>query len=121
MLLNLSNHASINWGEEQIIASQKYGTIQDMNFPAIDPIAGKTYIENLTQEYLKKIKAIKESTTDSIFTIHIMGEQTFCYSLIKKLEAEGIQCIASTTEREVQITGDTKTVQFKFKRFREYI
>ncbi len=35
--INLSNHPSATWSEEQLSAASKYGKIIDINFPNITP------------------------------------------------------------------------------------
>ena len=50
-----------------------------------------------------------------------MGEMTFTYNLVQKLNSYGHYCVASTTERvAVENPDGSKTVQFEFVQFREY-
>lgn len=51
-----------------------------------------------------------------------MGEQTFAYSLVKRLKNRNINCVASTTKRIVNMdsSGQKKEVIFQFERFRYY-
>ena len=53
--------------------------------------------------------------------VHIMGEFTFCFALIQKLQKQNIKCVASTTERNVRFlsTGE-RVVDFNFIQFRAY-
>ena len=53
--------------------------------------------------------------------IHIMGEMTLTFALVTELKDLGYTCLASTTERKVEINenGD-KVVHFEFVQFREY-
>lgn len=115
-LINLTNHPYSAWGEEQKEAAARYGECIDIPFPAVDPEADTDGINALTDEYLVKIMQSGED-----LTVHIMGEQTFCYALISKLLKAGIPCIASSTARDVTILPDgSKQVRFHFARFREY-
>lgn len=116
MLLNLTNHPSISWPQNQKeTAIKKYGTIQDLLFPHIDPHLQTDEIEELVQEYILKIKEINPCA------IHIMGEMTFTYRLVNRLKEIGIPCIASTTERKVIMDEEgLKTSQFRFIQFRSY-
>ena len=55
MFINLTNHPSNKWGEEQYLASKEYGEIIDIKFPMIDPKASKEDIAKLAMEYKEKI------------------------------------------------------------------
>lgn len=115
MLLNLSNHPSVNWPEEQIkAATEQYGSIKDLPFPQIDPSAASIDVEKLAEEYEHKIREINPTA------IHIMGEMTFTYKLVTRLKDIGIPCIASTTERITEVDNNIKTSVFKFIQFRPY-
>ena len=118
MLINLSNHSSKYWSVEQLQAGAKYGTILHLDFPDVDPTGGRSYIDNLSDEYLLEVKKLagKEKAT-----IHIMGEMTFTFSLLKKLQQHGFECIASTSKRIVtEDNNGHKDVTFIFERFRKY-
>lgn len=119
MLLNLSNHPSANWSEEQkTAANQQYGEIVDLPFPQVSPEGDEAYIAAIADEYSKKVE--KLSSRQSI-TVHLMGEMTLAFALAKRLQDNGITCVASTTERiaEDDAKGG-KISKFKFVRFREY-
>ena len=116
--INLSNHPSTNWSDEQRTAALEFGEIKDLPFPNIDENLDEAGIDALTDDYLEKIKELSGSEP---CTVHIMGEMTFTYSLVNKLRAEGYTCIASTTKRDVEIMPDgSKQVKFHFCRFRKY-
>ncbi len=118
LLINLSNHPSAGWGARQRDAAEMYGEIEDMDFPAIPPVAGEREITDLAEEYIARI-AERAETRD--VTVHIMGEMTFCYAVITRLQPLGIPCIASTTKRQVTETVDgVKEVRFDFETFRKY-
>ena len=115
-LLNLSNHPSERWSAEQLQAAlDAYTRIEDMPFPQVPPDASSGDIDQLAQEYLEKVLARK------VGAVHLMGEMTFTFALVQKLQAQGIPCIASTTERQAIDLGDgRKEMQFRFVRFRTY-
>lgn len=118
LLINLSNHPSADWGARQREAAEMYGEIEDMDFPAIPPVAGEREITDLAEEYVARIEERAE-TRD--VTVHIMGEMTFCYAVITRLQSLGIPCIASTTRRQITEAADgVKEVLFDFETFREY-
>lgn len=118
LLINLSNHPSAGWGARQREAAEMYGEIEDMDFPAIPPVAGEREITDLAEEYVARIEERAEMRD---VTVHIMGEMTFCYAVITRLQPLGIPCIASTTRRQVTETADgVKEVRFDFETFRKY-
>jgi hypothetical protein len=116
MLLNLSNHPSASWPENQVqLANQAFGAIQDLPFPQIDPNADEDDITELAQKFLSRILEIKPKA------VHLMGELTFTFNLVELLKSHGITCIASTTSRNTQEMPDgTKISKFEFVQFRAY-
>ena len=120
MLINLSNHPSSFWDSIQQEAAHIYGNIVDLPFPNIEPKWDIEEIKLLTQEYANKcFHWINESNENS--EVHVMGEMTFWYDLLKLLRAYQIKCIDSTTQRKVVLKGDNKKeVEFKFVRLRSY-
>lgn len=116
MFINLTNHPSENWSEEQLNAARHYGEIVDIPFPSIEPDATTNDIIELAEQIIDKIKSI-----DSSAVVHIMGEMTCTYHVVFRLKELGITCLASTTKRNNIITPDGKEIPvFKFVQFREY-
>lgn len=118
IFINYTNHNSGNWSESQKKAAEKYGVIIDIPFASIDPnFSYDRIIKEVDSEYEKILKVARGKNA----TVHIMGEMTLTYALVKRLQAAGIRCVASTTERCVKEYDDgTKESVFKFVRFREY-
>ena len=117
-LINLSNHPSQYWSKEQINAAAIYGDIMDMPFPIISPDARDEDIKKMANEYVNRILELEEQKH---LTVHIMGEMTFTYMVVSQLKAMGIECIASTTNRNTQDLLDGRKISdFKFIRFRRY-
>lgn len=117
-LVNLSNHPSCNWCEKQRNEALKYGEIVDIPFPDVDANGDEIYIENLTECYLNKLQSI---CAIGLVTIHLMGELTLTFSLLKRLQEKEILCIASTSKRIVkEYPNGRKEVTFQFERFRKY-
>lgn len=115
MLLNLSNHSSTNWPQNQMQAAiAQYGTVQDLPFPQINPEWTSDQVLQLAEEYEIKIRKINPSA------VHIMGELIFTFMLVNKLTSIGIPCVASTTKRNVKEEDGKKTSAFEFVRFRSY-
>lgn len=117
LFLNLSNHPSSTWSDEQLAAARQYGEVEDMEFPTIGPDADEGAIEALAEKYEKRIMTLAK---DKRLTVHIMGEMTFIYSLVDRLKRKGIDCVASTTNRQVEEHDGQKISTFQFVRFRNY-
>lgn len=115
MLLNLSNHPSTLWGDNQKKSAERlYKKIQDLPFPQINPEWNEDQIDDLVQEYFMKIQDINPQA------VHIMGEMTFTYRLVNRLKGVGISCVASTTNRKAIEKDGVKTSTFEFVKFRSY-
>jgi len=120
MLINLSNHPSEKWSQQQLDAAKCYGTVVDLPFPVIDPMAESFEIDKLSAGYLNQIDLIFANDIKDQQAVHIMGELTFSFSLVNKLRAKGIACLASTTQRIVNEEDNLKMTEFQFCRFRNY-
>jgi len=134
MLINLSNYSSSMWSEKQIkAANSQFGTIIDLPFPQINPEGANYEVDRLASEFAEKILEInfnhkmkRAETDDGVFssnslTVHIMGELTFCYAMIQKLQIAKIPCVASTTARNSEIDENGNKISvFEFVRFRKY-
>lgn len=117
MFINLTNHPSEKWSEEQLKAAQRYGEIVDMSFPIIEPTFTKEDVMFLVKECADTIMGIKDGDT----VVHVMGEMTFTYNIVNVLKPLGVICLASTTERNTVMMPDGKKIsEFKFVQFREY-
>lgn len=126
MLINLSENSSQNWSDEQLLAAEdEFSSVVDLPFPQIPPMATAEQVETLAKQYFEKIrKLFANSGIVSLTTsaVHLMGELTFCHSLVNLLLHKNYRCVASTTERTVIEEKDSKkTVQFKFVQFRDYL
>lgn len=114
-LLNISNHPSTGWPENQRQAAlDRFGAIEDLPFPAIDPAWTPAEVDDLAEEYRRKVRSRRPAA------VHLMGEMTFTHALLQKLRADAVTCLASTTERLVREEEGRKIVQFRFVQFREY-
>jgi len=115
MLLNLSNHPSTAWPQNQLASASMWGDIQDLPFPQIDPSAQQDDIEALAKSYLTKILGLKPAA------VHLMGELTFSFALVHLLKSHSINVLASTTHRTTEVRPDgTKISKFEFVQFRSY-
>jgi hypothetical protein len=122
MLLNLSNHPSDLWDENQLkAATDNFGKVADLPFPEISPEADSASIEGLARHYCKKVLNLLSSSSDAHSAVHLMGEMTFSYCLTGFLQQAGVRCVASTTVRKVlNNQNGQKTVNFEFRKFRDY-
>lgn len=114
MLLNLSNHPFSSWSAEQIEAAHSYGRIVDMPFPNIDPKASADLVLILAERFLVEIRKIDPNA------IHVMGEMTFTFALVRLLQKVGYLCLAATSERMVSEYDGKKIITFQFVQFRPY-
>lgn len=129
MFINLSNHPSDRWSEEQRKAalelSRQLGdhigqapSISDIPFPNINPHADKAAIEQIADQYFGQICSYATPTTTAV---HVMGEMTCTFAIIRRLLAHGYTCVAATSERNtVENPDGTKLTTFNFAQFRPY-
>ena len=115
MFINLSNHPSSCWCEKQLTAAQVYGDIVDIAFPNIDSDTPADAISALADQYAERIMQYNATA------VHVMGEMTFTYALVRRLRSKGITCLASTTQRIKQQQADGSFIsEFRFQTFRPY-
>ena len=118
LFVNFSNHPSQRWCDTQREAASGFGEIVDIPFPKIDPNATSAEVEALARKCADDIIAIAGTAE---VTAHVMGEMVFTHKLVNFLQAEGIHCVASTTEHIVEYNSDgSKTSVFRFLQFRDY-
>ncbi|SFD80705.1 hypothetical protein [Thermophagus xiamenensis] len=120
MLINLSNHPSSGWGDQQLSAAKQWGKIIDLPFPTIDPGMDDEGVRQLATEYLGRIDDLIKRE-EGPHAIHLMGEHTFCFVLATLLQQRQITCVVATTHRQVtyDANGD-KVTRFGFVQFRPY-
>ena len=115
--INFSNHPSSGWGDEQKAQAGRYGQVVDLPFPAVAPAATTSDIERLARA---SVAHILDMGGGSDITVHIMGEMTLVYHIVRRLKRRGVRCVASTTERVVTEVDGKKVSEFHFVQFREY-
>lgn len=119
MFINISNHPSTGWKEEQTNDAQIYGNIVDIPFPNIPPQMDTEEMKLIVDDYIRKIEVLTIGKTEGML-IHVMGESVFSFMLVVFLLRKNYKVVASTTERIVSYEGDVKRTEFNFVRFREY-
>ena len=120
MLINLSNHPYSKWSVDQTEAANRFGGgIVDLPFPIVDPSADEDHVAALADIYCAKVMEIANGQP---VTVHIMGEMTLTFALVRKLQEISITCVAATTRREtIDYAEGRKESVFRFVRFREYL
>ena len=81
MFINFSNHPYALWSAEQQAAAQRYGTVVDLAFPAIDPAADEAALDSLATVYADHILHL---SPDAVLC---QGECTFVYRVVQRLGA----------------------------------
>lgn len=126
IFINYSNHPYEKWSIEQKDAVAALAAnypdrkleVMDIPFPNIHPAANTGQIA--TQAMLQT-EEFEKLSLDNKVILHIMGEMTYVYNVVKRCERMEIICVASTTERlSVENPDGSKTVKFQFKQFRQY-
>lgn len=122
MFINISNHPSKNWSDLQITLAEAISgdnVILDIPFPNVDPRALCFDVREVADMVMDQLKGL------DIETVMVQGEMTLTYLLVKRLLAQDIRVVATTTERVVkEVTKPdgtvVKTSVFQFVDFREY-
>lgn len=119
VFINLSNHSSENWSEEQRLAAEKYGDIVDVPFPQIPAAADGCDIDEQVNEYLGILSKYETAA------VMLQGEFVFTYRLVSALKERRITVLAACSERVsyefADKDGNTqRTSKFVFVKFREY-
>ncbi|MDD5043844.1 MAG: CRISPR-associated protein [Patescibacteria group bacterium] len=137
IFINVSNHKSSRWSEEQRkAAGEMADRILDIAFPSVPPEATSQEVEAIADEILHRIWEIswanqiaplaEESDSEygpNRLIVHIMGEMVLTFKVLEALKGVAT-CVASTTKREaVEVVKDGSTEKntiFKFVQFRKY-
>lgn len=121
MFVNISNHHSSKWSEEQRRAAMELGgEIVDIPFPNVPPAAGEGDLMDLSDALISKIKTLEEC--EDVVVVHVMGEAGLTYRVVNDIYLDfKITCVYSTTERIVEEKDGQKISTFKFVKFRSYV
>ena len=121
MLINLTNHPSANWNEEQREeAVRRWDSIEDAPFPAVGPEWDNGKMIQCAQAI---VDDVAQKKPDAVLC---QGEMSMTFLLVAMLQKKGIPVYAATSERrakeELQPDGSIrKSVVFSFAMFREYV
>lgn len=117
--INCSNHTSSSWNQKQIEEAEKWGAIQDYQFPCVDADATEEEVRLMAERVIRDLIRLEPDA------VMCQGEFTLTYNIVKGLKKMGIPvvsaCSKRITEEEVQTDGSTKKISyFRFVRFRQY-
>lgn len=121
MLINITHHPHTKWSDSQLEAAHnRFGEITDCPFPIINPADSINDVQQKAEQLLEQVLEIQHQQQAPI-AVHLMGEMSLVYSLLRLLRENNIQTYASTSERIVtnQENG-SRNVVFKFNKFRPY-
>lgn len=120
IFINYTNHPIEFWDEKQLLKTRELGdSFIDIPFPKVSPTMSHQEILMLADSEINRIKEAAINFDNAI--VHIMGEHTLVYNVIRLLKLEGVKCVASTTERVTEILpSGEKISKFNFIMFREY-
>ena len=123
MLINLSNHPSSKWGDEQQLqAATKYGEVVDIPFPNIPPDWSHEQVHDCAWHYANTV-VYEQVPAGGKFAVHLMGETSFVVAFARywrDLTDDEVDLLCSTTERIVEEMPDgSKQSTFRFVQFRQ--
>jgi hypothetical protein len=118
ILINISNHPSARWSEEQ---KKGWDRIIDIPFPQISPEWGEETVHQMSYDIREQVEKMKAEV--GIPFVMMQGEFSLCYLLYEKLRNSGYKIAIPTTSREVieetLPSGEVvKRSVFKFVRWR---
>ena len=120
-MLNISNHNSKNWSNDQIEAALKmsgWDKIVDIEFPNVNPTWGTFEVKCAAASVVYAANKIVEKNSK---VAHVMGEMGMTMELVRRLQKDGWTVVHSTTERITETGKDGSiTKLFVFKQFRIY-
>lgn len=121
IFVNLSNHPSLKWCQEQKAAVNTIvpnAQIVDYPFPSVSSSLSETQIIKLAEHLADEISSLEPSA------VMCQGEFGLTFCLVTILKKKGIKTVYScserrTTERQTE-RGTEKVSTFIFVKFREY-
>ena len=119
MFVNLSNHPSSQWGDEQRRDAMQYGEIIDISYPRIPVRIENDAMDALVDTYYDQIVSLNNPV------VMLQGEPVFAFRLTNRLKAIGIKVLVSCTERiseeeRLEDGSVRKTSRFIYGGMREY-
>ena len=120
MLLNITNHPSNKWSEEQMNGALNLALdVVDIPFPNVDPKLSTEEVYKMADNLVQDIE--KKYGINNICCL-VQGDFTLTVALIFCLNYHEIPVYAATSERNTINNEDgSKTFIFNFNQFRNYI
>lgn len=125
MFINISNHPSSRWGEDQLNAARELGgEVIDIQFPNVPSAASGRDVEYMAIDLVNDVHFKIEGSDNTV--VMVQGESTLVTTVVAMLQNIcGIKVVAACSDRNVEeIVLDDGTVKknviFKFIQFREY-
>ena len=87
MFINLTNHPSSEWSEEQLNAARQYSDhIMDLKFPNIEPEFSTDMVRKYAEVIVGIITMVLQNALSTIIGIYmiIVGLQKVCYGFFLK-------------------------------------
>lgn len=123
IFVNVSNHPSIRWSDDQRNAALKIAdTIVDVPFPNVP--ADETRVTGIAHGIIDSVYSVIKGRQPKDTTVMVAGELSVSFYAIQSLLNRGfkvvVACSDRVSEEQVQPDGSTKKVAvFKFVQFRE--
>ncbi|NPA33859.1 MAG: CRISPR-associated protein [Chlorobi bacterium] len=119
MFINLTNHPSSTWSEEQRREAEGLGgEIVDYPFPEVPPEASSEDVVSLAKEIFDDIMG--RYGTEGLVVL-VQGEFTLTVALVSLFTKAGVMTVCATTKRVVKENPDGSITRwFQFVQFREY-
>ncbi len=114
IFINLTNHPSNEWSNEQLLAAEKYGKVIDILFPNVPADAGTDDIRELCDIMVDKVMSYHP------VIVLCQGEFTLAFKIINRLMDNNVMVVAACSERIAVVNGNKKESYFNFTQFRAY-
>ncbi len=122
MFVNVSNHPSSRWSDDQREAALALGgEIRDFPFPNVPADASSADVLQMARDLVEDL--FYEINAGQGDVVMVQGEFSLTFATVERLRSYGISCVVACSERELVETianGETtKTSVFRFRQFRE--
>lgn len=125
-LINISNHANVNWEEKQ---KEDFEDIIDIPFPRVKADASEYEIINMVSILGDKVIKLIENYNENTIAIYIAGEGSLVYYFTTYLNTiiryftnrKMIYLVFPSTERDMIIINNRRAYKFTFNKWRKFI
>ena len=98
--VNLTNHPSAQWEREQTETALALAErIEDVCFPNVPPEASEKDLSAIAEACVAQLPP---GSTHAL----VQGEFTLAFEIVRRLQKRNITCVAATTERQVEDSGE---------------